>query len=210
MLQYPDYLKIFITLIAIVNPLGAIPIFIGLVTGMQDAERHRIINVVALSVAVILLVSLFFGEIILGLFGISVHSFRVGGGILVLLMAISMLQAKVSDITQTREEANEIRERESIAVVPLAIPLLAGPGAISTVIIDAHKATGVGHYAVIALEIAALSLVLWLVLRLSPFISKRISATGINIFTRVMGLILAAIAVEFLAGGLKGLFPSLN
>ena len=142
-------------------------------------------------------------------FGISIHSFRVGSGILLLLIAISMLHARVSPVSQTKAEAEESKERESIAVVPLAIPLLAGPGAISTVIIDAHKATGIAHYTIIATEIMLLSFILWIVLRLAPLISKHISATGINIFTRIMGLILAAIAVEFIANGLKGLFPSL-
>ena len=209
MLHYTDYIKIFVSLFAIVNPLGAIPIFIGLITGIENQERRRIVNVVATTVGLILLASLFFGELILELFGISIHSFRVGGGILLLLISVSMLNAKVSPITQTHEEAEESRDKESIAVVPLSIPLLAGPGAISTVIIDAHKATGLSHYAIVAIEIILLSLVLWVVLRLSPLISKRISGTGINIFTRIMGLILAAIAVEFIANGLKGLFPSL-
>jgi multiple antibiotic resistance protein len=89
------------------------------------------------------------------------------------------------------------------------MPLLAGPGAISTVIIDAHKAPGIGHTAIIGVEIILLSVTLWVVLRLSPLISQRISATGINISTRIMGLVLAAIAVEFIANGLKGLFPVL-
>jgi multiple antibiotic resistance protein len=209
MLEHAAYLKIFIGLLAIVNPLGAIPIFISLSTGLSRDERKRIINIVATTVTSILLVSLLVGEVILGIFGISMHSFRVGGGILLLLMSISMLHAHVSPITQTEEEAEESRDKESIAVVPLSIPLLAGPGAISTVIIDAHKASAVGHYAVIAVEIVALSLILWAVLRLSPLISQRISATGINIFTRIMGLILAAIAVEFIANGMKGLFPGL-
>ena len=209
MLEYNDYLKIFISLIAIVNPLGAIPIFVDLIKGMADQERHRIINVVATTVGLILLTSLLFGEVILQFFGITIHSFRVGGGILLLLMSISMLHAKVSAITQTREEAEESRDKESIAIVPLSIPLLAGPGGISTVVIAAHRASGIGHYAVIAVEIAVLSLILWTVLRLAPLISKHISATGINISTRIMGLILAAIAVEFIANGLKGLFPSL-
>jgi multiple antibiotic resistance protein len=210
MLDHAAYLKIFIGLLAIVNPLGAIPIFISLSTGLSRDERKRIINIVATTVTSILLVSLLVGEVILGIFGISMHSFRVGGGILLLLMSISMLHAHVSPITQTEEEAEESRDKESIAVVPLSIPLLAGPGAISTVIIDAHKASAVGHYAVIAVEIVALSLILWAVLRLSPLISQRISATGINIFTRIMGLILAAIAVEFIANGMKGLFPGLG
>jgi multiple antibiotic resistance protein len=209
MLHIQDYIKIFVSLIAIVNPIGAMPIFIDLIADMKDELRYRIINVVAITVGFILLVSLFFGEFILEFFGISVHSFRVGSGILIMLMAISMMHAKISPISQTQEEADESRDKESVAVVPLSIPLLAGPGAISTVIIDAHRASGIAHYAIIAMEIGLLSAILWIVLRLSPFISRHISATGINIFTRIMGLILAAIAVEFFANGLKGLFPSL-
>jgi multiple antibiotic resistance protein len=89
------------------------------------------------------------------------------------------------------------------------MPLLAGPGAISTVILAAHKSTGIAHYMIIALGIVVLSLVVWGVLRLSPWIAGRIGATGINIFTRIMGLILTAIAVEFIATGIKGLFPVL-
>jgi multiple antibiotic resistance protein len=209
MLHIQDYIKIFVSLIAIVNPVGAMPIFIDLIADMKDELRYRIINVVAITVGFILLVSLFFGEFILEFFGISVHSFRVGSGILIMLMAISMMHAKMSPISQTKEEADESRDKESVAVVPLSIPLLAGPGAISTVIIDAHRASGIAHYAIVAMEIGLLSTILWIVLRMSPFISKHISATGINIFTRIMGLILSAIAVEFIANGLKGLFPSL-
>ena len=210
MLHYPEYVKIFVALLAIVNPVGAVPIFISLITGSAEQERLRIVNIVAITVGAILLGSLFFGELILRLFGISIDSFRVGGGIVLLLMSVSMLHAKVSAITQTREEAVESREKESIAVVPLAIPLLAGPGAISTVIIDAHKASSIGHSAVVAGEIILLSLILWSVLRLSPLITRHISGTGINVFTRIMGLILAAIAVEFIARGAQGLITSLS
>ena len=209
MLDFSDYIKIFIGIIAIINPIGAIPIFISLTSGTSKVERGKIIDVVAFTVGIIMLAALFFGELILSFFGISIHSFRVGGGILLLLISISMLNAKVSSIVQTREEAEESKDKESIAVVPLSIPLLAGPGAISTVILDAHKASGFAHYGIIAVEIILMSLALWIVLRLSPIISSRISATGINVFTRIMGLVLAAIAVEFIANGLKGLFPVL-
>lgn len=209
MLHLPEYLKIFVSLVAIVNPIGAMPIFIDLITDMPDEQRHRIVNTVAMTVFLILLIALFFGELILEFFGISIFSFRVGSGILIMLMAISMMHARMSPITQTREEAYESRDKASIAIVPMSIPLLAGPGAISAVIIDAHRGHGVTHYFFISLELGLLSLLLWLVLRLSPYLSRHISATGINIFTRIMGLILAAIAVEFIANGLKGLFPSL-
>ncbi len=209
MLNYAEYIKMFIGLLAIVNPFGAIPIFITMTVDENRSQHHKTINRVAVGVSVILLVSLFFGELILKFFGITIDSFRVGSGILVLLMAIAMLHAKTSPIRQTDEEADESIEKKSVAIVPLAMPLLAGPGAISTVILAVHKSSGIVHYAIISLGILLLSLVIWVVLRLSPWIAERIGATGINVFTRIMGLILAAIAVEFIAYGIKGLFPAL-
>jgi multiple antibiotic resistance protein len=209
MLNYAEYVKMFIGLLAIINPFGVIPIFISMTTDQNSVQRSKTINMVAVGVIIILLVALFFGELVLDFFGITIASFRVGGGILILLMAIAMLHAKTSYIRQTEEEADESIEKESVAIVPLAMPLLAGPGAISTVILMAHKSSGVAHYMVIALGIILLGLVVWGVLRLSPWIATRIGATGINIFTRIMGLILAAIAVEFIANGIQGLFPIL-
>ena len=209
MLDYAEYIKIFIGLLAIVNPFGVIPIFISMTANETRTELQTTIQQVAIGVACILLIALFFGESLLHFFGISIDSFRVGGGILVLLMAIAMLHAKTSPLRQTDKEANESLVKESVAIVPLAMPLLAGPGAISTVILAAHKSTGIVHYMMVALVVLSLSIITWVALRLSPWIEKRISATGINIFTRIMGLILAAIAVEFIANGLKGLFPAL-
>jgi multiple antibiotic resistance protein len=209
MLDYAEYIKLFVGLLAIVNPFGAIPLFISMTADENIRQRRQTINMVALGVSIILLVALFFGELMLQFFGITMDSFRVGGGILILLMAIAMLHAKTSPIRQTDEEADESMEKESVAIVPLAMPLLAGPGAISTVILAAHKSSGVIHYLFISLGIIVLSLVIWIVLRIAPWVAGRIGATGINIFTRIMGLILAAIAVEFIANGLKGLFPTL-
>ena len=209
MLHYAEYIKIFVGLLAIINPFGAIPLFISMTADQNSRQLRNTIDTVAFGVIVILLVTLFFGDMVLEFFGITMASFRVGGGILILLMAIAMLHAKTSDVKQTDAEADESIEKESVAIVPLAMPLLAGPGAISTVILDAHKATGIAHYAIIAAGIMLLGLLVWGVLRLSPLITTRIGATGINIFTRIMGLILAAIAVEFLATGLQGLFPVL-
>ena len=209
MLNYSEYVKMFIGLLAIINPFGVIPIFISMTSDQSDVQRKETVKAVAISVVVILLVSLFFGDLFLEFFGISIASFRVGGGILILLMAISMLHAKTSLIRQTEEEADESIEKESVAIVPLAMPLLAGPGAISTVILEAHKSSGLAHYMIISTGILLLGAVVWGVLRLSPWIAGRLGATGLNIFTRIMGLILAAIAVEFIASGLQGLFPVL-
>ena len=210
MLEYTEYTKFLIGLLAIVNPLGAAPIFVALTSGASAAERNKIAKIVVTAVMIILFVTLLFGDWLLQFFGITIHSFSVGGGILILLMAISMLQARISDVAHTAEEAQEGASKESVAVVPLAMPLLAGPGAISTVILYAHKNPSVSHYTLMGLDILIVGALLWAVLQLVPWISRHISQTGINIFTRIMGLILAAIAIEFIATGLKGLFPALG
>lgn len=210
MLDHTEYTKFLIALLAIVNPLGAVPIFAALTSGANDMARTHIARIVVASVMIILFVALLFGDWILRLFGITIHSFSVGGGILILLMAISMLQARVSPIAQTDEEAREGESKESVAVVPLSMPLLAGPGAISTVILYAHKRDGLEHYLTMSGDILIVGLILWGVLKMVPWITRHISQTGINIFTRIMGLILAAIAVEIIASGLKGMFPNLG
>lgn len=209
MLEYTEYVKILVALLAVINPLGAIPIFITLTPGEDLEARQKIAKTSSLSATLILLVALFAGEWMLAFFGISVSSFRVGGGILILLMAVSMLQAQLSPTVQTKEEAEESDRKQDIAIVPFSTPLLAGPGAMSTVVLEAHKGSGVGHYASISLAIILVGAGIWAALHLAPWISERLGKTGINVFTRIMGLILAAIAVEFIANGLKGLFPTL-
>ncbi len=209
MLEYTEYIKFFVALLAVINPLGAIPLFISLAPGEALEDRQKIAKTSSLSATLILLMVLIIGEWILIFFGISVSSFRVGGGILILLMAISMLHAQPSRTVQTKEEVRESDRKHSIAIVPLATPLLAGPGSISTVILEVHKGMGLGHGVLIGMAIIFVGACIWLALHLAPLISQRLGKTGINIFTRIMGLILAAIAVEFIANGLKGLFPAL-
>jgi multiple antibiotic resistance protein len=209
MLDFTEYTKIFITLLAIVNPIGAIPIVMALTADASEEEFRRTTRTTVTAVLIILLAALFTGEFLLGFFGISVNSFRVAGGILLLLMALSMLHARQSAITFSKEEARD-GSRESVAVVPISMPLLAGPGAISTVILYTHKSHAPLHYLFMVLEILLLVLLLWLAFLAIPWISRHTTQTGINIFSRVMGLILAAIAVEFIANGVKGLFPLLT
>lgn len=215
--EYTEYTKLLIALLAIVNPFGAVPIFVALTATSSAAERKKIGKIVVIAVLLILYIALLFGDWLLDFFGITIHSFSVGGGILILLMAISMLQARISPVAQTADEAREgeskardTANKESVAVVPLAMPLLAGPGAISTVILHAHRDPSLTHYLGMGLDILVVGIVLWAVLQLVPWISRHVSQTGINIFTRIMGLILAAIAIEFIATGLKGLFPALG
>ena len=210
MVDFSEHIKFIITLFAIVNPIGAIPIYISLTDGYSPEDRRRIVHITPTAVVAILLVALLSGEFILRFFGISIGSFRVGGGILLLLMATSMLQAKTSRAAHTSDEAEETADRETIAVVPLAIPLLAGPGAISTVIVYAYRTKSMTGYLLSSAGIALVGLCVFLSLLAAPYIAKRLGKTGINIVTRIMGLILAAIAVEFITNGIKNLFPALN
>lgn len=209
MLEYTEYIKIFIGLLAVVDPFGTIPIFVALTAGRSVTELRKIEKHIVLTVTLVLFFALFFGEHLLSFFGISIHSFAVGGGIVLLMLAISMLQAKVSGIVQNKEEAEETEASESIAIVPLSIPLLAGPGAISAVILYAHRGDHLDHYLMMAVEIIAVCFILWVVIRSIPWISRNTGKTWINIFTRIIGMLLVALAVEFIANGLKGLFPVL-
>ncbi len=207
---YVDYFKVFAGLVSIVNPIGAIPVFVSLTVDEKAESRKKIAKITAFTTFLVLLVSTFLGEPILSFFGISIASFRVGGGILILLMAISMMHARISHAKHSPEEAKEAVQKESVAVVPLAIPFLAGPGAISSVILYAHQLPGFHQKLILCVIIALVGLSIWIALRLSEHISARLGATGINIIVRLMGLVLASIAVEFMAKGLQDLFPTLK
>ena len=138
--SYADYARNLVGLMAIVDPIGAVPLFIGLMPKATSAERKRTARNAAVAVAIILVGAMFAGEPVLRLFGISIPAFRVGGGILILLMALDMLKASHGRTRHTDEEDEEALGADSIAIVPLAIPLMAGPGAISLVIVTANRA----------------------------------------------------------------------
>lgn len=210
MIEWAYLFKIGLALFAIVNPIGSVPIFISATQGWPAEDRERTARTAAVTVFLVLASSIFIGDRILDFFGISIPSFQVGGGILLMLIAISMLQGRISHVRQTPEEAQEVADREVIAVVPLSIPLLAGPGAISSMIIAAQQ-TGTfwGHVSLV-LPITVICLLVWITLRLSVNIAHRLGTIGINIVTRLMGLILAAMAVEFIAHGIHGLFPAIG
>lgn len=204
-----DFLKSFVAILAIVNPIGIVPIFLALTANESEKERKHTAHISAYSVAAILLVSAFAGEAILEFFGIGLPSFRVGGGLLVLLMAISMLQAKQSRLRQSPSEAEYAEEKEHVAVVPLAMPLMAGPGAISLAIIHGHQATEMPDKVILSISIISVALVVLVSLHLAKPIGKALGVTGLNIATRIMGLILASIGVQMIALGLIKLLPGL-
>ncbi|MEJ2592530.1 MAG: MarC family protein [Candidatus Thiodiazotropha sp.] len=203
------WLHSLIGMLVIVNPLLAVPAFTVLTGGEDPVERRATANQAAMTVAVVLTLSVLGGQAVLRFFGVGIPAFQVGGGVLILLMAIAMLHARMSGARHTDEEAAEAQAKEQVGVVPLGIPLLAGPGSISTAIIYAHNGGGWPDLLVLVLEVWLVSALVWLSLRLGDRVAQILGTTGINIATRIMGLILAAIAVGFITNGLKQLLPGL-
>lgn len=208
MTSWQEYLRFVVTLTAVLDPFLAVPIFVSVTAGHSARERVRVARVVTITVLAVLAGAAIFGERLLRLLGTSLPAFQVGGGLVLLLMALAMLNAQVGEIRQTRAEARELKSREYSGVVPLAVPLLAGPGAIGTTIIAAQQG-GVAHGAMLIACILLVCAFLWLMLSLAQVVSRRMGTTGLNIATRLLGLLLAAIAIQTMADGLRILFPGL-
>jgi multiple antibiotic resistance protein len=206
MLDWPEYGTLLVALLALVHPIGAVPIFLSL-TEARPAERRQIGFVAAVAEGVILIACVFVGQALLQAFGIDIPAFRVAGGLLILFAAFAMLHMPDRRTPETPEDGHGSTAQDSVAVVPLAIPILAGPGAISTVIVYAHKSAAVSHYVVICAIIVAVAVSTWAVFRLALILQSLIGPTGMRVFTQIMGLLIAAIAVEFITQGLAEIFP---
>jgi multiple antibiotic resistance protein len=203
-----DYLRFVVTLAAVLDPFLAVPIFVAVSASADRPARLRLARVITLTVFAVLAGSALFGDALLRWTGTSLPAFRVGGGLVLLLMSLAMLSAQPGGLRQSRAEAEELESGELRGVVPLAVPLLAGPGAISTSIIAA-QAGGLAHLAVVIVCIALVCVLLWVMLRIAHLVEPRMGTTRLNIATRLLGLLLIAIAIQTMAEGLKQLFPGL-
>jgi multiple antibiotic resistance protein len=207
-----DLLKPLIALLAIVNPIGVIPFFIHFTQGFDRLSRRNTIRVAAISTSVVIAMSALGGLQIIEFFGISLASFQVGGGMLLLISSLQMLNAQPAE--SRKEDLHEGGDKAdagaSIAIVPLTIPLLTGPATISTMIIYADKTRHWWQLGVLVGYGVVIGVSVWLAFSLSGRIAKVLGKTGINVMTRLMGLILAALAVEVMSDGLIKLFPGLG
>ncbi|MGZ5116400.1 MAG: MarC family protein [Burkholderiales bacterium] len=203
-----EYLRFIVTLTAVVDPFLAVPFFLEFARSYSAADRERLARSVALVVFIVLAFSTFFGEGLLHAIGASLPAFRVGGGLVLLLMSLAMLNAQAGGVRQSAAEAHELESRDVSGVVPLAVPLLAGPGAISTSIIAAERG-GLAHQFAIVGCITIVCLVTWQALSRAPAITARLSLSALNVATRILGLLLAAMAVQTMAEGLRDLLPGL-
>jgi multiple antibiotic resistance protein len=205
-----ENINYFISLLVICSPLSALPALLGLAYGRTLEEKKRTGVLAGIAVGVILLFVTWVGGPFLDALGIKVPAFQVAGGFVVFLLSLSMLNAEQSRIKQASEDQPEARRKESIAVVPLAIPIMAGPGAISTVIVMVKDYPGMLNQFYMSLSAIAVATVLGIVLYFAASLEKVLGHTGINIINRLGGLILAAMAVQSMAKGAIGLFPLLN
>ena len=206
-----DLLKPLIALLAIVNPIGVVPFYIHFTQGFSREQKRRTIRVASFTAFLVVSISALAGLKLIEFFGISIASFQVGGGTLLLISSMQMLNAQPAE---TRKEDVDEGENKgdagaSIAVVPLTIPLLTGPATISTMVIYAQKTRHWWELGVLVGYGVVIGLAAFLALSTAGRIARLLGKTGINVMTRLMGLILAALAVEIMADGLVKLFPAL-
>ncbi len=194
-------LKAFVSIFIIVDPLGLVPYFITLTSGYSPSRRKRTVHLAIMTTILVLTAFAIFGNQILKLFGITIPAFRIAGGFIIFMVAIQMLQAQRTRLKATPEEEAHSYEQEEIGVVPLGTPMLAGPGAITTVIVLSES-----NLWVILASILITALLAYVILLQANRISNLLGPTGLNIFIRLMGLVLAAVSVQFVIDGIKAAF----
>jgi multiple antibiotic resistance protein len=207
---FTDVIKFSITLISIINPLGAIPVFLGFTKNHKNLNIKNVTNTCATAVTITILVSLIFGQMLLNFFGISVASFTIGGGILLFTMAFSMISGQQSTTKINTEEIRSFDFEREIGIIPLAIPLLSGPGAISTSIIHAKNFTTTAHWVIAIVMVILIGVLIKIILSYAENIGERLGQIGLNVMTRIMGLILLSMSIEMIAAGIKEILPALK
>lgn len=205
-----DILKFSITLISIINPIGAIPVFLGFTRYHKNLNIKNVTNTCAVACGITILVSMVFGQALLNFFSISVASFTIGGGILLFTTAFSMISGQQSNTKINNEEIRSLDFEREIGIIPLAIPLLSGPGAISTSIIHAKKFTTPTHWIAGLVMVVVIALIIKIILSYAEKIGERLGQLGLNVMTRIMGLILMSMSIEMFASGIKDILPILK
>ena len=201
MLTWAEYTRFAVALFAILTPFAAIPIFLAL-TSKDDTKTQRRTAIRA-TVTALSVMSVFalLGTHVFRFFGITIPAFKIAGGVLLFTMALEMMRARHSATRSTAEEQNEAQQKEDVGLIPLGVPLLSGPGAIANVMMWSSRAAHFDQKIALFSSIALLALVILLTLFFAPRLARVFGKTGINIVTRIMGLILAATAAQFIIDG---------
>ncbi|MDZ4711541.1 MAG: NAAT family transporter [bacterium] len=202
------YIKIFIAIIVLVNPVEGIPLFLSKTHTNSREEKIAIAKKTAFAVFIILIISLFLGRYVLELFGISIASFTLAGGIIIFLISIQMVIGK-TDSGEKSLPGDQTGANEDVAIVPLATPLLAGPGAISSVIVYGSRSPGLWEDLILSIIVIVVAFVVWLALNASTRMEKALNETGIKVMTKISGLLVTAIAIELIFSSLLKIVPAL-
>jgi multiple antibiotic resistance protein len=207
-MDFSQFVNHFIALLVIANPLSALPAVLRITRNQTLAEKRHTGITAATAVCIILLVVTWIGTPLLMILGIQIPAFRIAGGFVLLLMALSMLNAEESPIKASADEQKDKRT-DSSAIVPLAIPIIAGPGAISTIIVSVNQFPGLLNQVVLSISAILVALAMGLILYFASDLEKIFGHAGINVINRIGGLVLSAIAVQAIANGIMGIFPGL-
>jgi len=207
---YADTVKFLVAMIIMMNPLGSLSIFLQLTHRYPVIHQRKTAIKCGLAITIIMVISIWIGSQLLDILGITIDSFRFAGGIILLLTGLSMLQSKESPINHTPEDDIAAEERSSIAIVPLALPIIIGPGAISTLVIASNDYPNLFFKVWLSLLCIVLALGMFLILYYGSTIARFVGESVIKMITRIMGMIIMAIAVGMLANGLAGLIPALR
>jgi multiple antibiotic resistance protein len=200
-------IKFFVVFFVVVDPISLIPLFAGLTQGASARFKKKMAGkatVIALAISVLFALV---GAKFLDIMGISLSSFRIAGGTLLFLIALDMVFARPSGSRSTSSEREESKKREDISVFPLAFPFIAGPGALATILLSAAEVGGkpllfAGFLGVVTLVV----LICWVLMLATPWLMKALGVTGANVMSRLSGVILAALAVQFIIDGIRGSF----
>lgn len=193
----------------ILNPIGNVAVFAGLVADRTAAQRRSIAVRSSIAVAVILVATVWIGEVVLEFFGVEIPSLQVAGGLMIASIALSMLHSQQSAIHDTKKGEEEDVPQQDIAIVPLAMPMIAGPGAMVTVIVNTHQYSGIASNLIMSGVCAGWAAVMCVGFLTAEPMTRLVGAKGMDIVTKLMGVVLLAIAMGMLAAGVRGLLPGL-
>jgi len=206
----PEILQFIAAMVIMMNPLGSLSIFLDLTRKTSAIEQRKTAVEATIAILIIMLLTLWGGRVALSLLGITIPAFRFAGGIILLIMGFSMLQSKESPVSHTSADDEAAKQRQSLAVVPIALPVIVGPGTISTLIIAAGDFPQLLNKLWMSIICILLTFFMGLMLYFAADIARMVGASVIKVVTRIMGMIIMAIAVGMLADGLVGLLPILH
>jgi len=205
------FIYIFAALFSVINPLGAVPIFVGLTQDDSMAERSRISFWTAINVFIILIISFFVGQYILAFFGISIDALRIAGGLIIVNSGFALLTGKFSKTRGVNKKvANDAQKRNDIALTPLAIPMLAGPGSMSLLIALYQDSPEISQKVITCVAIAAVAVVIFLVMRSAHYLSRILGASGIVAISRIIGFIVIAIGIQYISSSVVNILSTIS